>query len=134
MSLWLVEGTSFLCSTPQQAPSHWEGSHQPPPTTAPSLPVTYGEMDQWHTGWFQHRMIVSTLLGGEHISDTKQWCMQLTIHWILCSSSSVLYILLQSLLLPAMLFQLQLNGLPSICRTWIVSIFTTSTAGTFDYV
>ena len=46
--LRLVGGTVFPCSTQQQAPSHWEGSHQPPPTTAPSLPVTVREVDHQH--------------------------------------------------------------------------------------
>ena len=56
-----VEGTPFPCSTQQQAPSHWKVLHQPPPTTAPSLPITFGEVDQWHTGWFQHWMTVRTV-------------------------------------------------------------------------
>ena len=64
-------GAALPCSTQQQATSHWEGSHQPPHTTAPSLPVTFGGMDQWHTGWFQHWMIVSTVLGGELVYNVK---------------------------------------------------------------
>ena len=46
VSLRLVGGTAFPCSTGQQALSLWEGSHQPPPTTASSLPWTVREVDQ----------------------------------------------------------------------------------------
>ena len=37
----------FPCSTQRQVPSHWRGLHQPPHTTAPFLPATVREVDQW---------------------------------------------------------------------------------------
>ena len=61
VSLCLVGETVFPCSTQQQAPSHWEDSHQPPPTTAQSLPVTSWEVDQLCIWSLQHRMMVSAM-------------------------------------------------------------------------
>ena len=42
----VVGGPPLPCSTQQQAPSHWEGSHHLPPTTAPSQPKTVREVVQ----------------------------------------------------------------------------------------
>ena len=73
-----VTKTAFPCSTQQQAPSHWEDLYQPPPTTAPSLPVTVKEVGRPHTWLLQHQMMVSimcfsTLLSSNVVSAAAGW-------------------------------------------------------------
>ena len=73
-----VTKTAFPCSTQQQAPSHWEDLYQPPPTTAPSLPVTVREVGRPHTWLLQHQMMVSimcfsTLLSSNVVSAAAGW-------------------------------------------------------------